>query len=64
MCKNGAVIHCPGLFAGELIVMIEHSCKSIIIIMNASDPSTEYATAVFHELVQKNFSHCILEVQS
>jgi hypothetical protein len=60
VCENGTVIQCPGLFARELIVMIEHSRKSILTVMNASDPNTEYATSVFNELVQTSFSNCIL----
>jgi hypothetical protein len=59
LCENGAVIHCPGLFEGELLVLLAHSRKSIIIAMNASDPDTEYAVSAFHNLIQKDFSQCI-----
>eukprot|EP00026_Physarum_polycephalum_P001439 Phypoly_transcript_01440.p1 GENE.Phypoly_transcript_01440~~Phypoly_transcript_01440.p1 ORF type:complete len:1130 (-),score=207.03 Phypoly_transcript_01440:9-3374(-) len=56
VCENGAIIRCPGLFAGEMIVMTEFSHKTLIIAMNASDPDTDYAVAVFNELVQNSFA--------
>eukprot|EP00026_Physarum_polycephalum_P000718 Phypoly_transcript_00719.p1 GENE.Phypoly_transcript_00719~~Phypoly_transcript_00719.p1 ORF type:complete len:498 (-),score=49.29 Phypoly_transcript_00719:858-2351(-) len=56
VCANGAVIKCPGLFDGELIVTIEPSDKSLIIAMNASDPDTEHIVQIFSELIQQKFS--------
>jgi hypothetical protein len=60
VCENGAIVHCPGLFEGELIVMTELSRRSIIIAMNAAYPETEYAVSVLTEFIQKEFSQCIL----
>jgi hypothetical protein len=57
--ENGAIVHCPGLFEGELVVMTELSRKSIVIAMNAAHPETEYIETVFTELIQKDFSQCI-----
>jgi len=57
--QNGAVIRCPGLFQGEMIVMIESSKKSIMFVMMAPDPDLEYAVSVFHHLVQSNFTQYI-----
>ena len=59
VCSNGAVICCPGLFSGEMIVMNSVSHKSITITMNALAPDIEYAVSVFYDLVQRNFSQCI-----
>ena len=59
MCQNGAIIHCPGLFFGELIIMSELSGKSLTIAMNATNPNTGYVVSAFNELVQKTFSQCI-----
>lgn len=59
VCQNGAIIQSPGLFVGEMIVMLEHSHKSIAIAMNATDPDTEYAMAVVRSLIKVNFPQCI-----
>lgn len=60
VCQNGAVISCPGLFEGELIVMLEPSSKSILFVMNASDPDVEYCSSSFNVLTAKDFTQCIL----
>ena len=39
--------------------MLQHSRKSIVIGMNASDPDTEYAVSVFNDLVGQDFTQCI-----
>lgn len=57
--ENGAIIRCPGLFAGEILVMVEQSRTSIVIAMLASDPDIEYAVSVFRDLIQDNFPQCI-----
>ena len=63
VCENGAVICCPGLFSGELIVTNSNSHKIITIAMNTSFPDTEFAVSVFYELVKFNFSQCIYLIQ-
>lgn len=60
MHENGAIIRCPGLFAGEIIVMVEDSRKSIVIAMLASSPDTEYVISVIQELIQGHFPQYIL----
>ena len=61
VCENGAVIYCPGLFAGEMIVVIEPTGKSIVVVMNASDPDIGYCTSTFNNLVQQSFTQCIFD---
>jgi len=58
VCANGAIIRCPGLFDGEMIVMVESSSRAIVVAMNATDPNTWHAVSVFNKLVQKNFAQC------
>jgi len=60
VCENGAVICCPGLFAGEVIIMCEVSRRSLTIAMNASNPDIEYIVSIFVKLVQKSFTQCII----
>jgi len=62
VCENGAIICCPGLFAGEVIIMCEISHRSLIIAMNASNPDIEYIVFIFLELVQKSFTQCIINI--
>lgn len=59
VCENGAIIQCPGLFEGEMIVMVEYSLKSIVVAMNATDPDTEYAMSVLRLLINDKFPQCI-----
>jgi hypothetical protein len=63
VCKNGAIIMSPGLFDGELVVVMEPSCKSIIAAMNVSYPDTKQIVSVFYDLVQKSFLQCIYFLQ-
>jgi hypothetical protein len=57
--QNGAVIKCPGLFHGEIIVEFENSKKSIIFAMIAPNPDLEYVTTVFNTLIGRSFKQCI-----
>ena len=57
--ENGAVVYCPGLFSGELVMMIESSRRSILMVMNATDPDMAYVILVFNELVRNSFTQCI-----
>ena len=59
VCENGTMIFSPGLFTGELIVMVEASHRSILMVMNTSDPDVTYMISVFTELVQKSFPQYI-----
>ena len=61
MCENGAVIYCPGLFDGELLITTDTARSSLIMAMNARDPAIEYITEVFTDLVQTHFTHCIMK---
>lgn len=60
MAENGAIIQCPGLFFGEMLIMLDTYQQSIIVAMSASDFGTEYAISVFNSLVQKEFHQCIM----
>lgn len=48
--SNGAVIKCPGLLHGEVMIMLEPRAKSIVALMMATNPNLEYITAVFTSL--------------
>jgi hypothetical protein len=62
--QNGAVIKCPGLFQGEIIVKFENVRKLIIFAMIAPNPDLEYVTTVFKALISCSFQQCILHVLS
>jgi hypothetical protein len=62
--QNGAVIKCPGLFEGEIIVEFENAKKSIIFAMIAPNPDLEYVTTVFKALISRSFPQCILHMLS
>lgn len=55
VCENGAIIRCPGLFEGELIVMVEHTRRSIVVAMNATYPDLDDTTSAFRRLIQDKF---------
>lgn len=58
VCANGAIVRCPGLFNGEMIVMVEHSHQSIIIAMNVAQIDIEDAVSTFRRLIA-HYPQCI-----
>lgn len=59
MYENCIVFRCPGLFHGEVIVALGEANRSLIFTMLAKSPSYEYASDVFHELVDDSFPQYI-----
>ena len=56
---NGIVVRCPGLFKGELIMILDNSQKSIFIAMMASKPDIEVISLAFKKLCNESFVQCI-----
>ncbi len=57
--QNGMIVTCPGLFTGEIIVVIATDHRSIFIILKSTSPSLDIATSVFRKLVSEQFPQCI-----
>lgn len=57
--QNGIVARCPGLFQGEVLVMLEDNKASLIFVMMVTIPDLECLVGVFQSLVQRNFPQCI-----
>lgn len=60
MFQNGAVVKCPGLFAGEVIANLDASHRVITFTMMATNPDLNCFSSVFSELVSLSFIQCIL----
>ncbi len=56
--QNGIAVKCPGLFQGEVLVMIEDNKKSLIFAMLATSPDLECMLGAYRSLVQ-SFPQCI-----
>lgn len=60
--SNGAVLQCPGLFHGELIIAMEAGSQSIIFAIQASNPDLRVISKVFNKLVSSRFRQCMVVV--
>ena len=58
VCENGAVIYNPR-FEGELIVMIDHTRRAIVVAKNVSDPEMDFVVSPINDLITKEFTQCI-----
>lgn len=56
--SNGAVIKCPSLLHGEIMISLEARAASIVVLMMATNPNLEYITSVFDSLAE-GFPQCI-----
>lgn len=59
MYQNGAVLRCPGLFHGELVVAIDEEHSSIIYAMQGSNLDRDYVSSIFTKVVKRRFKQCI-----
>ncbi len=53
------ILMCPGLFAGELIVLLDSDHKTIKCIMKSTNPDLFICKSTFNELVTQYFAQCI-----
>ncbi len=57
--QNGIVVRCPGLFQGEVLVMLENNKRSLLFVMMVTNPDLGFLLDIFQSLVQRNFPQCI-----
>lgn len=58
--SNRIIFRCPGLFNGEVIVMVDASNKIITMVLMATKPNVEWFISIFQKLCQMSFNQCIL----
>ncbi len=61
VAQNGVKVDCPGLFYGELIVLMEKSHQSIVFAMKSTTPDLERFESLFQSLVTNHFVQCITD---
>lgn len=56
---NGIVVCCPGLFDGQVIMLLEDGSKSIVFVMMASKPDSDLFITILTHLCKTSFPQCI-----
>lgn len=59
---NGIVVRCPGLFQGEVIILVNESHKSIVVALMALKGDVDIFKKCFTELCQNKFIQCIFNI--
>lgn len=59
MRANGIVFRCPGLFKGEVIIVVDETHKFIVIAMMATNATLEPIISCFRDLCKHSFPQCI-----
>ncbi len=59
VAQNGVKLICPGMFAGEVIIMMNKNHKSIVVAMKSTNPDLDLFESLFQNLVTNHFAQCI-----
>ncbi len=54
------ILMCPGMFAGELIVLLDSDHKTIKFIIKSTNPDLFICKSTFNDLVTQYFAQCII----
>lgn len=57
--SNGVVFQCPGLFAGELIIVMEGGFQSMFVAIQSPNPDLELIAKVIYDLIGEKYSQCM-----
>lgn len=56
--SNAAIITCPALFCGQILIMLDSTAKAVVVLMMATSPDLQFVIAVFQQLTLF-FPQCI-----